>query len=301
MTPPDFIPADVRARLKALRLRSRRSAQAQGFGLQSSRHLGSGMEFAQYRSYEPGDEPRQIDWKLYARSDRFFVREAERDSPLTVWLLIDTTASMAQSDAARPQWSRLDAARGLAACVIELAMRQGDRFGVLSVGGAGLDATDAGTGPRQRDRCLMRLHELSAGGQWPDETALRPLWQRVHGNAMVIVLSDGFDEHCVALAERLAKAGREVLHIQILTTDERDFPFRGGYRFRDPETGEELICDGESVREDFIRRFAQARTELSTRLAAAGVGHAEYLLDEPLDAPLRRWFGESRRHGAPAR
>lgn len=301
MTPPDFIPADVRARLKALRLRSRRSAQAQGFGLQTSRHLGSGMEFAQYRSYEPGDEPRQIDWKLYARSDRFFVREAERDSPLTVWLLVDATASMGQADAARPQVSRLDAARGLAACVIELAMRQGDRFGVLSVGGAGLAATDAGTGPRQRDRCLMRLHELSAGGQWPDETALRPLWQRVHGNAMVIVLSDGFDEHCVALAERLAKAGREVLHIQLLTTDERDFPFRGGFRFRDPETGDELICDGESVREDFIRRFAEARSALSARLAAAGVGHVEYLLDEPLDAPLRRWFGESRRHGASPR
>jgi len=298
MTTPDFIPPDVRARLKALRLRSRRSAQAQGFGLQSSRHLGSGMEFAQYRSYEPGDEPRQIDWKLYARSDRFFVREAERDSPLTVWLLIDTTASMGQTDAARPALSRLDAARGLAACVIELAMRQGDRFGLLSVGGAGLAVTDAATGPRQRDRCLLRLNALSAGGQWPEETSLRPLWQRVHGNAMVIVLSDGFDAHCVALTERLARAEREVLHIQLLTTDERDFPFRGGHRFRDPETGDELLCDGDAVREDFIQQFSKARAGLAARLAAAGVGHVEYLLDEPLDAPLQRWFGESRQHGA---
>jgi uncharacterized protein (DUF58 family) len=301
MTTPDLIPADVRARLKALRLRSRRSAQAQGFGLQSSRNLGHGMEFAQYRSYEPGDEPRQIDWKLYARSDRFFVREAERDSPLTVWLLIDTTASMAQTDAARPARSRLDAARGLAACVVELAMRQGDRFGLLGVGGAGLEAIDAGSGPRQRDRCLLTLNTLSATGQWPDEAALRPLWQRVHRNAVVIVLSDGFDQRCVALTERLARAGREMLHIQILTTEERDFPFRGGHRFHDPETGDELICDGEAVREAFLLRFAEARAALASRLAASGVGHVEYLLDEPLDAPLQRWFGESRPHGAPTR
>ncbi len=305
MTPPDLIPADVRARLKGLRLRSGRSAQAQGFGLQSSRNLGNGMEFAQYRSYEPGDEPRQIDWKLYARSDRFYVREAERDSPLTVWLLIDTTASMGQADSGNDIGpgapTRLDAARGLAACIIELALRQGDRFGLLSVGGAGLQATDAATGPRQRDRCLMRLNALSAAGQWPEEAALGPLWQRVQGNALVIVLSDGFEPHCVALTERLARAGRDVLHLQLLTTEERDFPFRGGHRFRDPESGAELVCDGEAVREDFLRRFAEARAELSARLAAAGVGHLEYLLDEPLDAPLQRWFGESRRHGTTLR
>lgn len=298
MTAPDFIPADVRARLKALRLRSRRNAQGQGFGLQSSRHLGSGMEFAQYRNYEPGDDPRQIDWKLYARSDRVFVREAERDSPLTVWLLIDTTASMAQADAAHPDRSRLAAARGLAACVIELALRQGDRFGLLCVGSSGLQVTEAATGPRQRDRCLMQLNGLSAAGPWPADTALLPLWQRIDRQAMVMVLSDGFEPQCVALAERLARAGREVLHLQLLTTEERDFPFRGGHRFRDPETGAEQVCDGAAVREDFLRRFAEARAALSARLAAAGVEHLEYLLDEPLDAPLQRWFGEFRRHGA---
>ena len=69
------------------------------------------MEFAQYRAYEPGDEPRQIDWKLYARSDKFFVREAERDSPLTAWVVLDATASMAQTDAARPGWSGINAVK----------------------------------------------------------------------------------------------------------------------------------------------------------------------------------------------
>ena len=87
-----LIPADVRSRLQDLRLNARRAIGARGIGLHRSRSRGAGLEFAQYRAYEPGDEPRQIDWKLYARSDRFFVREAERESPLTAWLLVDASA-----------------------------------------------------------------------------------------------------------------------------------------------------------------------------------------------------------------
>jgi len=79
------------------------------------------MEFAQYRSYEQGDELRQVDWKLYARSDRFFVRESERESPLAVWLLLDATASAGQADGDGTAGSRLDAIKALAACVADQA------------------------------------------------------------------------------------------------------------------------------------------------------------------------------------
>ena len=130
--PDALIPPEVRARLPELRLGARRAVGDRGIGLHRSRSRGAGLEFAQYRAYEPGDEPRQIDWKLYARSDRFFVREAERESPLTVWLLVDASASMAQADRARPGYSRLDAARGIAACLADLALLQGDRFGLVA-------------------------------------------------------------------------------------------------------------------------------------------------------------------------
>ena len=93
------------------RLASRRAAGDRGVGAHASRSRGSGLEFAQYRAYEPGDEPRQIDWKLYARSDKLFVREAERESPIALWILLDASASMGQVDRVRPDWSRFDAAR----------------------------------------------------------------------------------------------------------------------------------------------------------------------------------------------
>lgn len=287
---PGHIPPEVRARLATLRLRKRRPAGGSGHGVHASRQRGAGLEFAQYRAYEPGDELRQVDWKLYARSDRFFVREAERESPLAAWLLVDATASMAQADAARPGWSRLDAARALAACTIELALRQNDRFGLAMIGGDGVRLVPAGSGPRHRDRCLLALHRLRAQGAWPGAERLRPLWDAIAADALVLLLGDCFDEGAVALAERLSAARREVLAVQLLCADERDFRFRGGHRFRDPETGEELLGDAAALRPGFLARFADARAALARRFDAAGIRHATHLLDEPLDAPLRALF-----------
>lgn len=287
----DFIPPPVRARLKDLRLTSRRAVGLQGIGLHHSRSRGAGLEFAQYRAYEPGDELRQVDWKLYARSDRFFVREAERESPLAVWVVVDATASMAQEDAARPGWSRLAAAKGLAACVAELALRQGDRFGLVALRDDGVRMIPPASSLRQRDRLLLELHGLTAHGRWPAGERLRPLWERIGAGDLVVLLGDLFDDGAVDVATRLAAARREVVAIQVLTAEERDFPFAGGHRFRDPETGDELLGDGAAMRSDFLARFAQARAALDARLDAAGIRHATYVLDQALDLPLRRLFG----------
>ena len=287
----DLIPADVRSRLKDLRLTARRAIGAQGIGVHHSRSRGAGLEFAQYRAYEPGDELRQIDWKLYARSDRFFVREAERDSPLAVWIVLDASASMAQEDETRPGWSRLDAGKALAACVAEVALRQGDRVGLVALREDALAFAPAAGGARQRDRLLFELQRIEAGGGTPDEARLRPVWERIAADDLVVVIGDFLDDAVAALATRLAGARREVLAIQLLTADERDFPFTGGHRFRDPETGEELLGDAAALRADYLRRFADAQSVLDACLDAAGIRHARHYTDQPLDLPLRRLFG----------
>lgn len=287
---PDLIPPHIRARLRDLQLTTRRVGGGYGIGQHRSASRGAGMEFAQYRAYEPGDELRLVDWKLYARSDRFFVREAERDSPLDVWLLIDTSASMSQADQARPRYMRLDAARALAACCIELALRQGDRFGVAAIGSDGLQVTPLGNGARQRDRCLLALQSLAPAGAWPDESRLRPVWDAVRARSLVIALGDGFDEAAAGLLERLSAARRDVVHIQLLAADERDFAFHGGHRFRDPETGADLLGDADRIRTDYLRRFGDAQRALAQRLVAAGARHVVHHLDDPLDTPLRTLF-----------
>lgn len=288
---PLTLPPELRARLRLLRLRPRLASGASGIGQHASRSRGAGLEFAQYRAYEPGDELRQIDWKLYARSDRFFVRESERESPITVWLLLDATASAGQADRAAPQRTRLDHMRGVAACVVELALQQGDRFGLLAINGDGLQLVPAANGARQRDRVHLQLHALQARGGWPAADRLRPLWERVRPGDILLAIGDGFDEAGIVLLEQLASARREVALLQILTADERDFPFDASHRFRDPETGEELLGDGAAIRTDYLQRFADARTALQSRLQASGIASATGWFDQPLDQPLQALFG----------
>jgi uncharacterized protein (DUF58 family) len=281
---------EVRHRLRGLTLRARRAAGA-GSGVHASRNRGAGLEFAQHRAYEPGDEPRMVDWKLYARSDRVFVREAERESPLTLWILLDASGSMGQADAARPDWSRLDAAKALAAGLAEMALAGGDRFGWVTLAGDRPHLLAPGAGVRQRDRLWLEMATVRAAGGFPPPPRWAPLWDRIGAHDLVVLLSDAFDPRCVDLAGRLAAAGREVLAVRLLTVEERDFPFQGGHRFRDPETGDELPGDGRLLRADFLRRFGEARAKIGAELDARGVRHVEYVLDEPLDLPLRRLFG----------
>ncbi len=284
------IPAELRARLRDLTLASRRSAGGAGLGQHMSRSRGAGLEFAQYRAYEPGDEPRRIDWKLYARSDRYFVREAERDSPLEVWLLLDASASMRQCDQARPGYSKFDAARLLAACLIELALRQGDGFGLMALGAKAPPGTTLASGARHRDRCLLELARLQPQATWPQADVLHGIGPRIAAHALVVMLSDFFDAAALDLARRLTAAGREVLSVQLLAADERDFPFVGTHRFLDPESPLQRQVDAAAARDDFLTRFTQARDALAQQCATLGIRHTTHVLDEPLDAPLRRLF-----------
>jgi uncharacterized protein (DUF58 family) len=287
---PLELPPELRSRLRGLSIVPRRPAALAGAGVHESRNRGGGLEFAQYRAYERGDDLRRIDWRLYARSDRFFVRDAERESPVAVWIVLDASASMAQADMARPGWSRFDAARRLAASLIEIALHQGDRFGVVAALPEGPLVIPPGAGPRHRDRVLLALAPLQAAGvaQWERDLAV--FGGRIGAPDLVLVLSDGFDEGCVAMTERLAGSGRDVAMIQVLTADERDFPFRTGHRFRDPESGAELVGDGRALRETFLARFAAARAALDARLDARGVRHVAHFIDESADEPIRALF-----------
>lgn len=289
MSPLD-LPPELRSRLRRLSIVPRRAAVLASAGMHDSRNKGGGLEFAQYRAYERGDDLRAIDWKLYARSDRFFVRDAERESPVAIWIVIDASASMAQADLARPDWSRFDAARRLTASLIEIALYQGDRFGVVVERAGGPMVLTPHADSRHRDRVLLALAPLKAAGaaDWSRDVGV--FGEQIGARDLIIILTDGFDEGCIGTGERLAASGRDVCLVQILTGDERDFPFDRGYRFHDPETGAELIGDGRSLRADFLARFAAARAALAARLDARGIRHVEHFIDESADIPIRTLF-----------
>lgn len=292
-----LIPPEIRARLKSLRISSRLTPNGQGLGLHAGRGRGAGLEFAQYRAYGQGDEPRSIDWKLFARSDRYFVRDATRDSPLTVWLVVDCSASMAQADPERPHHARIDTAKVLAACVAERAIAQGDSVGLITVGGATTQGLPAAPGARQRDRLLLLLAGLIADGRYGARAAPPLLSAQIAADALVVAIGDGFDDTLTAACERLAAARRDVRMIRILTVGETRFAFSGSQRFVDPESGRERTLDADGARDGFLSRFGEARRAHLQRLAKHGIACVEHRLDAPADAPLHALFANRGRSG----
>jgi len=147
-----------------------------------------------------------------------------------------------------------------------------------------------GGGGRHRDRLLLTLAPIRPGGvaRWERDVAV--FGEQMGRNDLILIISDGFDEACIATAERLAASGRDVALFQVLTADERDFPFAQGYRFHDPETGQDIVGDGRALRQDYIARFAAARAALSARLEARGIRHVEHFTDESADTPIRTLF-----------
>lgn len=286
-----LIPAEVRARLARLQIASRLRPDGQGLGLHAGRGRGAGLEFAQYRAYGQGDEPRHIDWKLYARSDRHFVRDATRDTPLSVWLVIDCSASMAQADPERPDHARIDAAKLLAAGIAERAVAQGDSVGLVTVGGAVTQGLPAAPGARHRDRLLLALTALQADGR-DGARAVPPLLSaRIGPDALVVVIGDGLDGALLDAGQQLAAARRDVCVIRLLTVGEARFPFTGSPRFVDPETGRARTLDADAARTRFLERFGADRQAQLRQLATHGVRAVEQVLDEPADAALQRLFG----------
>ena len=281
---------ELQAALERLVVQARHPAQRPDLGLHPSRQHGQGMEFAQHRPYAPGDGLRRIDWPLYARSDRLYVREAETERTLQACVLLDATASMGVPTGV-PGWpQRLDAARALAHAVLGSVARQGDEFACARIGGSGTPEVrwwPPQRGARALHQQTHSLERLQAAGSWPQDDGLGACWSRLRPGALVLVLSDLFDPHAPLSLSRLARLGFEVRCLQLLTHDEVAFPFREGQVLLDPETGARTLTDPRAVRAAYLQAFDAAQRALQTRLQNSGVRLARWTIGAPLAPALR--------------
>jgi uncharacterized protein (DUF58 family) len=227
----------IRAQTADLDLVIRHVLAGLGHGIHAGRERGAGVEFSEYRAYAPGDEWRRVDWKLLARADRYFVREAERDSHVAVWLLLDASASMAEPSRRLPGLSKLGFARTALACVAAIAQRQGDAFGLVVAGGDRMAYTPASRGPRQMHRVLAQLQRAQAGGGLPDATAVRASLHFARAPSLVFAVSDFLDWPS-PLSEallRLRAMQHDVRLLCLQTEAEVEGRFAAGAGYRDPE------------------------------------------------------------------
>ena len=295
-----FIDPRTLARVRDLPLVARTVADGFLHGIQQSRQRGVGIEFSQYRAYEPGDDPGRIDWRLFARSDRYFVREAERESEIAIWLVVDASRSMAQKSEDRDDrgaWSKFDYARHLVATLAWIAHRQGDAVGLLSLSSRESDLLPPFTGERQWHRILRRLHELQTGERFPVPEQVHSQMARLQKPGLVIVISDFYQagDEILSFVRRASTTRNEVLALQLQCEDEREFPWRGPVRFEDLETGETVLVSASQARERYLEALEDYQSRLRRALAQIDTQLHTINIDQPMDEALYAFLDRRRR------
>ena len=296
----------VLARVKDLRLVARTLVDGAVAGLHRQPRAGVGVELEQFRAYQPWDDPRRIDWRAHARSDRLFVRESPVERDVTLRLVVDATGSMAHAEgvlagaasatAAGPALSKLGYARMLAAALAFLALRQGDAVGLHLVGRSSLDLPPLRR-RRALDRLLFHLEAMEAGGTWPVWQQLGPRLLRPRRREMVVVISDLWeaeDEIAAALAG-LRALRHEVLLLHLMTRDELELPGRGDLLFEDLESGAVVAGDAAALRAPYLARMGEWLAGWERRAADLGVTYHRATLDRPLELVLRDVLMQRRR------
>jgi uncharacterized protein (DUF58 family) len=261
-------------------------------GYLSGHHLlpqaGFGIEFAQYRSYDPGDDLRRIDWKAYGRADRFYVRQSEVERDVTVRFLLDATGSMAHSDG---ELTKLDYARMLIAGLAYIAHRQGDRLALHVIS----DDTCHDLAPRGRRPLLQVLHHLEgveAGGHWPAFPELEGHLVTGRARELLVVVSDLYDDES-AIATTLSNLralGHEVLVLQVAARNELEFDFSGDVVFRDLESGQEVSGNADTMRAAWLASLEDEHRRWRDRFLQLKIAHALVATDEPYEHALREFL-----------
>ena len=273
-------------------------------GIQASRQPGLSQEFSQYRAYMPGDEPQQIDWKLFARSDRYYIRESEIETAVTMRIILDATASMRHEDTTGPGAGvrKFDAARVLAAAFAYLAQSQGDPVGLHTVSAGAVASVQPGQRRQPFERIVHALENLEATGKWP-ENARELSVAMASRNASVpspggttreltIVLTDGF-EHGAEIRDALAALKlreHEVLFVHLLGRDEIEFPFTGPVRFEEWETGAVFETDASTARAMWRDNLERSLAEWQREWDGKRFDYLQVRTDEPIDRALRAYL-----------
>jgi len=299
-TPPTpLLDAPLLAAAGQLTLAARRLVAGAVAGLHLSLHPGRSRDFSQYRAYQPGDEPRHIDWKLFARSDRFFLREGEVETRLAVALVLDATASMQHRGSRRDDPRKFDRARSLAAALALVAETQGDSI-VLHVISNGDVSSLSTAGRRQPFRQVVhQLAALEPQGRWPTESRrLAHALGRTQANSgstgpaatrqLTVLLTDGHEhdgEIRAALAPLRARQ-QEVLFLHFIARDERDFPYQGPVLLEEWETGRTLETDASAVRPQVLAAEEASRRAWFRAWGDSRFDYLPVLSDQPLERSL---------------
>lgn len=295
---PDLLDPATLSQLGGIEFVAREVVEGFLMGLHRSPHRGFSAEFAELRAYQAGDDLRYIDWRMYGRSDRYYVKQFEEETNLRAHILVDVSDSMGwSSDPALP--SKLWYAKHLAASLSLVLVRQGDSVGMAAFHDRIVDRVHARGGRRQWHEIVRRLDRLEPGGRTAPKGALREVALRLRRAGLVVLISDLLvdpDETRTAL-KFLRHHGHEVLVFHLIDPGERELPAASEARFFDPETGEELTVSVADIRSEYRDAVTEALREWDQTLRPHGIDYQVVDTDQPLALALRAYLRKRERLG----
>lgn len=266
-------------KLNNLQLAGKLVSEQLMLGIHHSKRFGYGIEFEQYRHYEPGDDPKRIDWKLYARTDKHLVRESSTESNFHVRFIIDLSGSMNYTENGV---SRLQYCKILLASLAYLGYRQGDLMSLYALQNDELKTLVA-SGKQAFQRILYTLEKAEASGEWKNSEPKFPQFQQKQRE--VVVFASDFlqvNNEWLKLIQNMANPHREVMIFQVLGNQELDFDLKGFYRFKDLETGKEVELQAESIKDEVQKNAENYLKNLKESLQIPFVHLFQTNLQEPI-------------------
>lgn len=287
-----FIDPKALAKIDSLELLARTVVEGFINGLHRSPNLGASMDFAEHRAYMPGDDLRRIDWRLFGRSDRYFVKEFEADTNTNLLLLLDTSASMGFGSGAI---SKLQYAKYLASCLGYFSSRQRDRVGLVTFANAIVDYVPPAA--KHLPIVLQTIARATPAGQGNLDAPLRQIAEHARRRQIVVIISDLYDEpeQVVRAVARLRNRGNDLIVLQVLDPAELDLPFDDAANFEDMETGEAIPVVPSLLRDQYRTLMREHTATLARLMREERIDYALFNTSQPLDHALFSYLADRQR------
>ena len=282
-----FLDPAVLGRISNLELLARTVVDGFLTGLHRSPYLGFSTDFAEHRQYMPGDDVRRIDWKLFGRSDRHYIKLFEAETNANFVVLLDVSKSMSYGS---HEVTKLDYARYLAACLIYFSHRQRDRVGMVTFDHEIVDYVPPSM--KQMDTILHVLDQAEAGRAGSLREPAMQMAELLGRKGILVVISDFYEEPDTVLTSigPLRGRGHDVIVFHVMDPAELGFPFEDPSGFEDLETGEQIPVIPNRLKEDYIRLVTQHLEELERRFTDNRIDYTPLDTSKPLDLALFRYL-----------
>ena len=282
-----FLSPETLARVQGLELKARLIVEGYVAGLHKSPFHGFSIEFAEHREYVPGDDLRYVDWKVFGKTDRFYLKQYEEETNFACYFLLDTSESMLyRSDQSR--WSKLEYAQYLAAALAYVVLRQQDAVGLATFDTGVHNFVRASSHPSHLKQLCHVMEQTPARGETSMGPIFHDLAERIKKRGLVIVLSDFFDDVSSLMLglKHFRHRRHEVVALQVIDPAEQDFPFRDPTLFKGLEGLPEQLTEPRSLKAAYQREFEQFLHEVRRGCRDLHMEHALLRTDQALELTL---------------